>query len=473
MATNPPIKPIAVRLRPVERRLILLIADLLVSGLALLLSLYFWAQRDQWLHFSWDFLKQRPPLWFWFLPLLWILLINELYDIRRASSLKETARGILIGSAVGAIFYLAVFFLSGSDSMPRQGVATFIILSAMLTLLWRWFYIRIFTAPQFMRRVLIVGAGKAGSTLCSVVNGMKPPPFLLVGLIDDSIQKIGAQVECYPVLGDSTNLEALTTEHGISDLIVAISGEMRPEMFQSLVNIQEKGISVRSMPAVYEELLGRVPIFLLQSDWILRAFVDQAEVGGFYEGLKRLLDIIGGLIGSLFLVVLFPTIALLTILETGRPVIFTQKRLGMFGEEYWTFKFRTMVQNSDKEKARVTTSNDDRITRTGRFLRKSHLDEWPQFLNVLKGEMSLVGPRPEQSELVSLLQTNIPFYRARLLVKPGLTGWAQVNFGYAATLEDTGVKLEYDLYYIKHRNLLLDFIIMVRTFGAVVGFRGQ
>jgi lipopolysaccharide/colanic/teichoic acid biosynthesis glycosyltransferase len=254
---------------------------------------------------------------------------------------------------------------------------------------------------------------------------------------------------------------------------VAISGEMRPEMFQALVNIQERGVTVRSMPAVYEELLGRVPIFLLQSDWILRAFVDQAEVGGFYEGLKRLLDIIGGLIGSLFLVILFPIVGLLTLLETGRPVIFTQKRLGMFGEEYWTFKFRTMVQNSDKEKARVTTSNDDRITRTGRFLRKSHLDEWPQFLNVLKGEMSLVGPRPEQSELVSQLQTNIPFYRARLLVKPGLTGWAQVNFGYAATLEDTAVKLEYDLYYIKHRNLLLDFIIMVRTFGAVVGFRGQ
>ena len=473
MATNPPINPIAVSLRPVERRLILLFADLLVSGLALLLSLYFWAQRDQWLHFSWDFLKQRPPLWFWFLPLLWMLLINELYDIHRASSLKETGRGILVGSVIGVIFYLLVFFLSDADSMPRQGVATFIIFTALLTLFWRSIYIRIFTAPQFMRRVLIIGAGKAGTTLCSVVNGMKPPPFLLVGLIDDSLQKIGAQVECYPVLGDSSRLETLTGEYSITDLIVAISGEMRPEMFQALVNIQERGVTVRSMPAVYEELLGRVPIFLLQSDWILRAFVDQAEVGGFYEGLKRLLDIIGGLIGSLFLVILFPIVGLLTLLETGRPVIFTQKRLGMFGEEYWTFKFRTMVQNSDKEIARVTTSNDDRITRTGRFLRKSHLDEWPQFLNVLKGEMSLVGPRPEQSELVSQLQTNIPFYRARLLVKPGLTGWAQVNFGYAATLEDTAVKLEYDLYYIKHRNLLLDFIIMVRTFGAVVGFRGQ
>ncbi len=473
MATNPPIKPIAVHLRSVERRLILVTADLLVSGLALLLSLYFWAQRDQWLHFSWNFLQQRIPLWFWFLPLLWILLINELYDIHRASSLKETGRGILVGAAVGAAFYLIVFFLSEPDSMPRQGVATFIILSAILTLLWRWLYIRIFTAPLFMRRVLIVGAGKAGSTLCSVVNSMKPPPFLLVGLIDDSVQKIGTQVECYPVLGNSTCLEALASEYGITDLIVAISGEMRPEMFQSLVNIQERGISVRSMPAVYEELLGRVPIFLLQSDWILRAFVDQAEVGGFYEGLKRLLDILGGLIGSLFLVVLFPIIALLTILETGRPVIFTQKRLGMFGEEYWTFKFRTMVQNTGNEKARVTTAHDERITRTGLLLRKSHLDEWPQFLNVLRGDMSLVGPRPERSELVSQLQANIPFYRARLLVKPGLTGWAQVNFGYAATLEDTAVKLEYDLYYIKHRNLLLDFIIMVRTVGAVVGFRGQ
>lgn len=473
MATNPPIKPIAVHLRSVERRLILVTADLLVSGLALLLSLYFWAQRDQWLHFSWNFLQQRIPLWFWFLPLLWILLINELYDIHRASSLKETGRGILVGAAVGAAFYLIVFFLSEPDSMPRQGVATFIILSAILTLLWRWLYIRIFTAPLFMRRVLIVGAGKAGSTLCSVVNSMKPPPFLLVGLIDDSVQKIGTQVECYPVLGNSTCLEALASEYGITDLIVAISGEMRPEMFQSLVNIQERGISVRSMPAVYEELLGRVPIFLLQSDWILRAFVDQAEVGGFYEGLKRLLDILGGLIGSLFLVILFPIIALLTILETGRPVIFTQKRLGMFGEEYWTFKFRTMVQNTGNEKARVTTAHDERITRTGLLLRKSHLDEWPQFLNVLRGDMSLVGPRPERSELVSQLQANIPFYRARLLVKPGLTGWAQVNFGYAATLEDTAVKLEYDLYYIKHRNLLLDFIIMVRTVGAVVGFRGQ
>ena len=130
-------------------------------------------------------------------------------------------------------------------------------------------------------------------------------------------------------------------------------------------------------------------------------------------------------------------------------------------------------ENNHQLKAQVTVENDERITRVGRFLRKSHMDELPQFINVLRGEMSLVGPRAERNELVENLQTQVPFYRARLLVKPGITGWAQVNFGYAATVEDTGVKLEYDLYYIKHRNLLLDILILLRTFGTVIGLKGQ
>ncbi len=134
-------------------------------------------------------------------------------------------------------------------------------------------------------------------------------------------------------------------------------------------------------------------------------------------------------------------------------------------------KFRTMREVFD---AMGTPLPDElRKTYVGKFLRKSHLDELFQFINVLHGEMSLVGPRPERSELVNDLQNKVPFYRGRLLVKPGITGWAQVNFGYAATVEDTAVKLEYDLYYIKHRTLLLDFIILLRTFGTVVGFRGQ
>jgi lipopolysaccharide/colanic/teichoic acid biosynthesis glycosyltransferase len=133
-----------------------------------------------------------------------------------------------------------------------------------------------------------------------------------------------------------------------------------------------------------------------------------------------------------------------------------------------------MIKDAEKDgKAIPAVENDQRVTRVGRFLRKSHLDEFPQFINVLRGEMSMVGPRAERLELVEELQTKVPFYRARLLVKPGMTGWAQVNFGYASTVEDTTIKLEYDLYYIKHRNILLDFSIIIRTVGAVIGFKGQ
>ena len=228
------------------------------------------------------------------------------------------------------------------------------------------------------------------------------------------------------------------------------------------------------MPVIYEELLGRVPIFILDIEWIVRTFVDQAHASTFFEMAKRLIDILGSLVGVLVMIPFLPIIALAIILDSGSPIFFLQHRLGKGGKIYKIYKFRTMTQDAEKDGlARVTVENDTRITRDGWFLRKTHLDEWPQFLNVLKGEMSLVGPRAERSELVQNLQGKIPFYRARLLIRPGITGWAQINFGYAATVEDTAIKLEYDLYYIKHRSLIMDVVILLRTVGSVIGFRGQ
>jgi lipopolysaccharide/colanic/teichoic acid biosynthesis glycosyltransferase len=194
-------------------------------------------------------------------------------------------------------------------------------------------------------------------------------------------------------------------------------------------------------------------------------------MNGFYELMKRLMDIAGGVVGVMILALVFPFFGLAILLESGWPVIYTQTRLGKNGCEYRIIKFRTMREATEKDGHLIP--DEMRITRVGRLLRKSHLDELPNFINVLRGEMSLVGPRAERSELVNDLQNKVPFYRARLFVKPGLTGWAQVNFGYASTVEDTGVKLEYDLYYIEHRNLMLDFIILLRTFGTIIGFRGQ
>jgi lipopolysaccharide/colanic/teichoic acid biosynthesis glycosyltransferase len=227
------------------------------------------------------------------------------------------------------------------------------------------------------------------------------------------------------------------------------------------------------MPAVYEELFNRVPIFHLESDWVIRAFGEQARINGFFELAKRFLDIIGGLVGVTFLLLILPFVSLGILLDNGRPIFYRQSRLGKGGQPYNIIKFRTMVVESEKDgKPRFAQEHDSRVTRIGRFLRKSHLDEIPQFLNVLLGQMSLVGPRPERPGMVQELQKSIPFYRARLLVKPGISGWAQVNFGYAGTVEDTATKLEYDLYYIRRRNLLLDIVILIRTVGSAVGLRG-
>jgi lipopolysaccharide/colanic/teichoic acid biosynthesis glycosyltransferase len=178
------------------------------------------------------------------------------------------------------------------------------------------------------------------------------------------------------------------------------------------------------------------------------------------------------LLGGLALVALFPLIALIILLDDGFPIFYHQPRVGKNGVPYRIYKFRTMVKDAEKAGARTASENDARITRLGKFLRRSHIDELPQVINILKGEMSVVGPRSEQIELVNKFQKELPFYRARLLVRPGLTGWAQINQRYATTTEDTGVKLEYDLYYIKHRNLMLDMTIILRTVGAVIGFKG-
>ncbi len=474
MSIQKTLRPLRWRLKITERRLILLLGDFLSAWLGLFISLYFWSQRDQWYNFTWEFIQIRPASWFYLLPVIWLFLLIELYDTRRSSRVKDTIRGVAIAAGISFVVYMSLFFFSETNSLPRIGVAGFIVATSILTTLWRLIYINIFTASQFMRRVVIVGAGRAGSNLVKALFSLKPLPFHIVGFIDDDPDKRAQVIEKIPVLGNGEDLPKILDEENISDLIFSISGEMNQTLFQNLLEAEENGVEITTMPIVYEETLGRVPIMLLQSDWILRSFVDESHTGGFYELAKRLMDISVALVGLIICVLLTPFISLAIMLDSGRPIFFSQDRLGMNGQTYRITKFRTMRQDAEKDgKARMATENDDRVTRIGRFLRKSHLDELPQFLSVLLGTMSVVGPRAERPELVNTLQEQIPFYRARLFVKPGITGWAQVNYGYASNIQQTITKLEYDLYYIKHRNLILDVMIIFRTVGNVFGLKGQ
>ena len=461
------------RITPRERRFILLLGDLIVIGLALAVALYFWAMGDLWLKFSWQFLKERPPDWYFLLPIIWLALLMELYDSRRASKRAETVRGIAAAAAISTILYLAIFFISEPKSLPRRGVAGFIGAVTVLNLLWRLLYIRVFNAPAFLRRVLVIGAGRAGTILTEIIQKIKPTPFTVVGFIDDDPKKQKTTINELPVLGSSKTLLEVIGKQSITDLIFAISGDMQDTLYSAILAAEEQGVEVTTMPVIYEELLGRIPISLLDDDWVLRSFVDRAHASGSYELLKRLMDFFGAIIGLIFLIPLIPIIALFIAIDDGFPIIFSQTRVGKSGKQFELYKFRSMRRDAEKDGiARFAVENDERATRIGKFLRKSHIDELPQLINVLRGDISLVGPRAERPELVQSLEKEVPFYRARLFVKPGVTGWAQINYRYASNVEETAVKLEHDLYYIMHRNIPLDFMILLRTIGAVIGFRG-
>ena len=250
------------RMRPEERRLILLVGDFLTAYLSLVVALIVWGQRD-WLDVSRELLAQRVQSWFFLLPFIWLMLNFEMYDLRRAARRDETLKGILLTTGVSALLYLLVFFLAPPSSLPRTGVGVFIVANALFNLLWRNIYISVFTAQEFLRRVLIVGAGRAGTTLARVVREITPHPLDVIGFIDDDPQKAGSQVEGYPILGGAELLQPLIEQEHISDVILAISNEVRPEMFQTLLTVEERGIEISTMPATYERLLGRVPIFLL------------------------------------------------------------------------------------------------------------------------------------------------------------------------------------------------------------------
>jgi exopolysaccharide biosynthesis polyprenyl glycosylphosphotransferase len=457
-----------------ERQTLLIVGDFIAAFLAMGLALVVWVMIDRFPRDPLVFLQRRPPQWFFLLPVFWVILLVELYDPHRASRRSETLKGILFAALAGLAVYSLFFFTSDPGSLPRRGVAIFLVSAALLTLGWRLIFIQIFTAPGFIRRILLVGGGETGKVMLREIQKIQPLPFSIVGIIDDDPAKQGREIEQVPVLGTSNDLLRVISEHHIAELIVAISGELQGCMFQALLDAQEQGVEITRMPVAFEDLLGRVPIRALEADWILRSFVDHARVTGFYELGKRLIDLAGGIVGAVAFLIVLPFVSIALLLDDGRPIFYSQTRAGKGGQLYQITKFRTMRRDAEADGSpRWAKEDDERATRVGRILRKTHLDELPQFITVLRGEMSLVGPRAERPELMQIFQQHVPFYRARLLVKPGITGWAQVNYGYASTIEETMVKLEYDLYYIKHRNLLLDLIILLRTPATVLGFRGR
>ena len=252
----------------------------------------------------------------------------------------------------------------------------------------------------------------------------------------------------------------------VESIILAEPKELNVDEKRKLTQLISKGVKVRTLNDVFERELERVHVSSMNDAWLWDH--DAAVNTAFFIAAKRLVDISLSLVASLIVFPFIPIVSFLIWIQDRGPVFYSQERTGLFGEQFRIYKFRTMRVNAETDGVQWAQQNDQRVTWIGRLLRKSRFDEVPQFFNILKGDMSFVGPRPEREELISEIEQELPYFRFRHLVKPGLSGWAQINYGYGANVDDARIKLSYDLYYLKHASLALDMLVILRTFGAMM-----
>lgn len=462
---------VSLTLRLSERKVLLYTADVAAICLALLAVL---AIRFH-LPLSWQTIVAHP-VWFGLLVGLWSVcapLLNA-YDLRVAASVSHgVGRAVAVALVVAAIF-LSIPYITPPLHTSRLTAAGFVLLMMVLTSVGRIGYARLLVQPTFRHRVLIVGAGWAGRSLIEAVRTHADTEYELVGLIDDNPERQGDLIEGLPVLGASDQLRQLVKELGVSEVIIAITRHetMAGSLVAALMDCREQGIQVTVMQSVYERLTGRVPVEHAGQSLHLVLPADR-ELSRVYLLLKRAFDLVVGLLGTAVTAILLPLVGLALRLEGPGPVLYRQTRIGRGGRPFVLLKFRTMVPDAEAAGPQWAQVEDRRVTRVGHVLRLLHLDEVPQSINLLRGEMSFIGPRPERPEFVDRLVGEIPFYRARHAMRPGVTGWAQVNYRYGRSTTDALVKLQYDLYYIKHCSLFLDTLILVRTLGLVLTLRNR
>jgi exopolysaccharide biosynthesis polyprenyl glycosylphosphotransferase len=460
-----------------ERRLLLVLLDLILVNTALLLSLIVRLDFKLSLEVVWQHL-----LWFMIWNGVWLAVgfLMDIYDLTRAANLVQSLWSSVLTAVIAIIIYSAIPYYTPSFPDRRLEVLIFPLLLIPSIIIWRWAYARFLVQPSFQRRVVVIGAGIAGKALAETIvikgNPQHSTGYQVLGFIDDDPAKQGLEIEGVPVLGKGQDLAAVVKHLRPNELVVAInnSASIRPELLQAILTCQESGITVSSMPVVYERLTGKVPVE--QAMAMLETALPPSPPSTLrvYTMSKRLLDIALGLLGCIFMLIVLPFIALANLLGSPGPLFYRQERVGKGGKTFSIIKFRSMVVNAEQATGAVwAKAKDTRITPVGLFLRKTRLDEIPQFWNILKGDMTLIGPRPERPVFVQDLMQQYPLYRVRHTTKPGLTGWAQVKYRYGASVQDALIKLQYDLYYIKHQGVLLDIQILLKTINVVLGLKGQ
>ncbi|EIM63608.1 sugar transferase, PEP-CTERM system associated/exopolysaccharide biosynthesis polyprenyl glycosylphosphotransferase [Desulfobacter postgatei 2ac9] len=400
------------------------------------------------------------------------LYYNDLYDFDIASQIPEIIIRLLQSLGVASIFLAGVYFLFPLVIIDQKIYILSVCFLIFFIIFWRIGYLHILNKGMFNHRIIILGSSKLAKDIYKKITRTIDCGYTVCAVIPDEPDKETDRLpENLVVKQKDKTLGEISKIYGINKIIVAFKEKRGRFPTQELINCRTDGIDIISGSAFYEMLTGKVLVREIEPSWLI--FSKGFHKSLFKAAMKRMQDII---LASLLLILLSPLLIIVAILikmDSKGPVFFAQDRVGGGKKEYMMHKFRSMVQDAEKLTGPVWAgNNDNRITRVGRVIRKYRIDELPQLWEVLRGTMSLVGPRPERKFFTDQLEKQIPFYAQRFNVKPGLTGWAQVCYDYGATVEDAVEKLNYDLFYIKNMSFALDMVILLKTVKTVLFGKG-
>jgi sugar transferase (PEP-CTERM system associated) len=389
---------------------------------------------------------------------------NDLYDLTIVHSKTELAVRILQGAgAVAMILAVLTMFAPG----VLIGSGTFLTALGLLLVAvpaWRLAFEGMARDPHMEERVLIVGSGPAARSVADLIASQHDFSYRVVGFVDDPSSPSSERG------GGNRDLTDLIRRQHVDRVIVSMSDRRGRLPIRELLQAKMSGVRVEDAATTYERLTGKILIDEIKPSWLI--FSDGFRASRLTRALKRVVDLALAAVGLVLAAPLILLTALAVRLESPGPVLYRQERVGENGSIFTLFKFRSMRTDAENGTPIWATDKDDRVTRIGRFIRLTRLDELPQLWNVLRGDMSFVGPRPERPFFVEQLAAKIPFYMERHAVKPGVTGWAQVKYRYGSSVEDAMEKLRYDLYYIKHLSIVFDLTIVMDTVKVILSAKG-
>ena len=397
----------------------------------------------------------------------------DLYDVRFVTDVRDLMVRLLQAVGFSSIL-LAVIYFWAPGAIIGRGVFLFAAVFIIIVVVaWRLLFAWVSKRAAPRERLLLVGTGSAAISLARELHERRQELGVdIVGFVDPDPSRVGASVINPGVVGSIDDITSLVSSMAVDRVVVSLSDARGKLPMNRLLDIRmQSGVMFDHLTDVYEEYTGKIAVENLRPSWLI--FASGFRKTRLLATAKRAFDLAGALIGLTIALPVMAVVALLVRVSSPGAVLYQQERVGLNGRIFRINKFRSMRADAEATTGPVwSTANDTRVTGVGRFLRQTRLDELPQLWNVLRGDMSIVGPRPERPEFVSQLTEAIPYYGQRHVVKPGLTGWAQVRYTYGATVEDAIEKLQYDLYYIKNLSLALDLVVVIDTVKIVILRRG-